>query len=182
MSHLVASYHVPLHLSVISQINNNSATKNIPTTIARRSLQFISNSPVSELGRTSTQRRISFFLTHISRVFTNAATSMAERYRIIKRSHSFVRDDKTLMPHTKRQKIHAEAHAHDRIFASRTASLRRADSLKSVQVGDGKACIIIYKFFSLAAMMIMIVIFQDTYSRRMHTNGSSHACSRPKES
>ena len=48
------------------------------------------------------------------------------------------------MPHTKRQKKHGEdnAHVHDRIFASRTASFRRADSLKSVQaIGDGKACI-----------------------------------------
>ena len=49
------------------------------------------------------------------------------------------------MPHTKRQKMHGEdsARVHDRIFASRTASFRRADSLKSVQaVGDGKACIL----------------------------------------
>ena len=49
------------------------------------------------------------------------------------------------MPHTKRQKIHSEdsAHVHDRIFASRTASFRRADSLKSVQgVDDEKACIL----------------------------------------
>ena len=48
------------------------------------------------------------------------------------------------MPHTKRQKIHGEdsARVHDRIFASRTASFRRADSLKSVQaVDDGKVCI-----------------------------------------
>ena len=49
------------------------------------------------------------------------------------------------MPHTKRQKMHGEnsAHLHDRIFASRTASFRRADSLKSVEgVDDGKACIL----------------------------------------
>jgi hypothetical protein len=48
------------------------------------------------------------------------------------------------MSHIKRQKMHGEdsAHVHDRIFASRTASFRRADSLKSVQaVGDGNACI-----------------------------------------
>ncbi|KAF8797634.1 hypothetical protein BYT27DRAFT_7237189 [Phlegmacium glaucopus] len=45
------------------------------------------------------------------------------------------------MPHTKRQKMQGEhsAYARDRLFASRTASLRRADSLKSVQAfGDGK--------------------------------------------
>ena len=43
--------------------------------------------------------------------------------------------------------MHGEdsAHARDRIFASRTASLRRADSLKSV--GDRKACVVLY--FSL---------------------------------
>ena len=49
------------------------------------------------------------------------------------------------MPHTKRQKMHRgdSAHVHDQIFASRTASFRRADSLKSVQgVDDGKACIL----------------------------------------
>jgi len=48
------------------------------------------------------------------------------------------------MPHTKRHKIQGEhsTHACDRHFASRTASLRRADSLKSVQTfGDGEACI-----------------------------------------
>ena len=41
--------------------------------------------------------------------------------------------------------MHGEdsARVHDRIFASRTASLRRADSLKSDQaVGDGKACVL----------------------------------------
>ena len=50
------------------------------------------------------------------------------------------------MPHTKRQKTHREnsARLHDRIFASRTASFRRADSLKSVEGvdDDGKACIL----------------------------------------
>jgi hypothetical protein len=49
------------------------------------------------------------------------------------------------MPHIKRQKMHGEdsARVHDRFFASRTASLRRADSLKSVQaVDDEKACIL----------------------------------------
>ena len=47
------------------------------------------------------------------------------------------------MPHAKRQKMRGEdsARVHDRIFASRTASLRRADSLKLDQTaGDGKAC------------------------------------------
>jgi hypothetical protein len=39
---------------------------------------------------------------------------------------------------------------HDRIFASRTASFRRADSLKSIEdVDDGKACILRLLFFSL---------------------------------
>ena len=70
-----------------------------------------------------------------------------ETYRIIKRTHSFVHDDRsqdTLMPHTKRQKTQGErsARTRERLFASRTASIRRADSLKSVQaIGDRKACI-----------------------------------------
>jgi hypothetical protein len=49
------------------------------------------------------------------------------------------------MPFTKRQKMQGadSARVHDRSFASRTASFRRADSLRSVQgIDDGKACIL----------------------------------------
>lgn len=139
----MAFYPVPVHLPVISPIHNvatNSVNK-ILTTSATTSLQFILYFPVAELCRTE---RIVFsfnFLTHIYRIFENAAKETAGGYRIIKRSHSSIRDDKT--QDIKRQKVHGEdsAHARDRIFASRTASLRRADSLKSV--GDRKACVIL---------------------------------------
>ena len=51
--------------------------------------------------------------------------------------------------------MHGEdnARVHDRIFASRTASFRRADSLKSVQaVGDGNACI-----FNLSPLAVVLI-------------------------
>jgi hypothetical protein len=74
------------------------------------------------------------------------ATTTGEAYRVIKRTHSFIQDHKsqdTLVLQNKRQKTKGEdsIHAPHHLFASRTASLRRADSLKSVQAaGDGKAC------------------------------------------
>jgi hypothetical protein len=67
------------------------------------------------------------------------------------------------MPHTKRQKMRGEdsGRVHDRIFASRTASFRRADSLKSVEghgVDDGKACTLHLFLLSVAVVMIIIII------------------------
>ena len=51
--------------------------------------------------------------------------------------------------------MHGEdsARVHDRIFTSRTASFRRADSLKSVEaVGDGNACI-----FNLSPLAVVLI-------------------------
>ncbi|KAF9484595.1 hypothetical protein BDN70DRAFT_107219 [Pholiota conissans] len=59
-------------------------------------------------------------------------------YRLIKRSQSHVSNEHMEEPSTKRQKVSREHGpiAKKRIYAHRTASLRRADSLKAVPGGD----------------------------------------------
>ncbi|KDR71613.1 hypothetical protein GALMADRAFT_143867 [Galerina marginata CBS 339.88] len=115
------SYAVPSKILAVTRSDLDTASPDIPSS----SLSHDEISPIQfEIARGPPIYRD---------LMTQKLDGLAN-YRVIKRAQSYVSFETRDEPVSKRQKTsnNAAPHAKERIYARRTASLRRADSLKSV--------------------------------------------------